>query len=364
MKTRRGGDPTKLTVKTKREAYQPNVENQRKISEYESTVSKNKLMEDKYKSDVEAYGKQMKVYSEKNIEGRKDMTFFQGGSRYLNPQELDEYNKRKSEEYGGLKASKVLVSKEYGKNNTDTALKGEKGAYQGYLGATHEWFNKPTAPIKPILSKAEKPRLGVERMPLDKVTSINTAKKSLAMPENEKWVAPARPLVSVEKGFSTRGGKEKTNTPISKAVENVKRKVQYKQELKQGKAYFGRFEGLNASDISDVREGLKQEVKDIRVGASINKLEDIKTKRSMIKDVKSEIKQAKQASKYIKNLGSQYMASGAKAGESSIRMTSAGEFVDKGTGRIRFAKPEAFKDYRPSDDNPVNKNRTFGRKTR
>jgi hypothetical protein len=179
-------------------------------------------------------------------------------------------------------------------------------------------------------------------------------------PDDEKWTAPSKGLVSVEEKFYTRGGKEKTNKAISKVVENVKRRVQYGQELKQGKAYFGRFEGMSAGDISETKKEIKQQIKDVRKGTALQ-VESI-SKRERIGGFKNELKQSKQAGKYIKNLGAQYTASGARAGESSKRMTSSGDVVDEGTGRIRFATPESFKNYRKSDDNATNRNRTFGRK--
>lgn len=357
---RKGEDP--IIVKTKREAYVPNVENQKKMAAYESALAKNKTIEDKYKSDVENYGKQMKAYEEQP-KGRKDLqTFFQGGGRYLSSSELEDWNKQNSGERGGLAAKKVYVSKGYGKEQPGGPMKGEGGkSLAGYKGSFHEWFDKPTAPAKQKTPTVEKPKLAIERMPMDKVTGIATKKKQLAVPEEkEKWQAPGRNLVSVEKTFTTRGGKEKTRNVVSKAVENVKRKAQYKQELKQGKAYFAGFEGQNAGDISETKKGLKQQIKEVRKGTAAP-MESV-SKRERIQGYKSELKQAKQAGKYIKNLGNEFTMSGATAGENIKRVGPNAEAVAKKTGRIRFATPETFKDYRPSTDNPTNRNKTFGRK--
>jgi hypothetical protein len=337
---RKGDDP--IIVKTKREAYKPNVENQKKLAAYESAVSKNKAIEDKYKSDVETYGKQMKAYSEQP-KGRRDMTtFFQGGGRYLNPQELEAFNKGNAEDVsrrGGLKASKVYVSKDYGKE-------GVSMGYSGYKGAYHEWLDKPTAPVKQKTPTVERPKLAIEQMPLNKVTGVSTKKKQLAVPnEKEKWQAPGRNLVSVEKTFTTRGGKEKTRTPISKAVENVKRKAQYKQELKQGKAYFGGFEGESASDIASTKSSLKKQIKDVKKG-TVAPMESV-SKRERLKGYKSELKQANQAEKYAKKVGAEYYGVG--AGQNV-------EFNPKFGSKVRFATPETFKGYRPSTDNPANRN--------
>lgn len=337
MKTRRNGEPpSKVTVTEKREAYKPNVENTKKMAEYESSLSKNKATEDKYKSEVESYGKQMKVYSEQP-KGRKDMTtLFQGGGRYLNPTELSDWNKQRSSDRGGLQSKKVFVSKGYGKESSDKGkLSSDKGGtYSGYLGASHEFFDKPTAPTKQKTPTVERPKIGVERVPLNKITGISTKKKQLAVTEeNEKWQAPSRPLVGVESKFYTKKNVEKTKNPINKVVENVGRKIQYKKELKQGKAYFGGFEGENAGDISETKKGLKQQIKDVRKGAAAP-MESI-TKRERLKGYKSELKQAKQAGKYIKSTGSEY--TGVKAGD-----------VVKYGSKVRFATPETFKGYKKS----------------
>ncbi len=349
MKTSRNGEPPgkkiNVIVKTKREAYVPNAENQRKIDEYESALAKNKTIEDKYKSDVETYGKQMKAYSEQP-KGRRDMTtFFQGGGRYLNPQELEAFNKGNAEDVsrrGGLKASKVYVSKDYGKE-------GVSMGYSGYKGAYHEWLDKPTAPVKQKTPTVERPKLAIERMPMNKLVSISTdtpRPTRMALPEEkEKWQAPGRNLVSVEKTFTTRSGKQKTRTPISKAVENVKRKAQYKQELKQGKAYFGGFEGESASDIASTKSSLKKQIKDVKKG-TVAPMESV-SKRERLKGYKSELKQAKQAEKYAKKVGAEYYGVG--AGQNV-------EFNPKFGSKVRFATPETFKGYRPSTDNPANRN--------
>jgi hypothetical protein len=360
MKTKRNGeDPTNksgVIVKQKREAYKPNVENQRKTAEYESALSKNKAIEDKYKSEVESYGKQMKAYSEQP-KGRKDMTtLFQGGGRYLDPTELSDWNKQRSSDRAGLQSKKVFVSKGYGKESSDKGkFSSEKGGtYSGYLGASHEFFEEPKAPVKREITSVERPKLEIERLPLNKVISITTAgsRKLAVSDDKEKWNAPSKPLVGIEEKFSTRGGKMKKTNALSKAVENVKRNVQYKQELKKGKAYFGGFEGQSAGDISDRKKELKQDVQDIKntrgvAGpTSMTESEVRQAKRSMIKDVKSEQRQAKLAGKYVKEVGREY--TGVKAGEK----TENTKFGSK----VRFATPEAMAGYRSSMDNAANKN--------
>lgn len=369
---RKGEDPkTKVKITSVKEDVTPNVDNKSKLDKYYSTIESNKAAEGKYKSDVEAYNKQMKAYNEKNVKGRRDMTFFQDGSRYLNPQELDEYNKRKSEEYGGLKASKVMVSKGYGKSNVDVSSKGEKGSYSGYLGAAHEWFDKPTAPKKPTITNPEAPKLDIERMPMLKVKKIETtSSKKLAertpAEEPEQWQAPSRRYTetkvtkSTARNASRNEGKLKSARVSDISLKSKVAGLSYNKEGKEAKAYYGGFEGQTKSDITERRGAIKAEkrelrqgIKDVRKGVtpaseSLSKSERIQGYRKEIKNLRAENKQAKQAGKYFdKNL-------------------EARSFYDEGREVVRaqakekpgakFFTPEAMKGYRESMNNPANRN--------
>jgi len=369
---RKGEDPkTKVKITSVKEDVTPNAENKRKMDEYNAASTAYKSAESKYKSDVDAYNKQMKVYNEKNVKGRRDMTFFQDGNRYLNPQELDEYNKRKSEEYGGLKASKVMVSKGYGKSNVDVSSKGEKGSYSGYLGAAHEWFDKPTAPKKQTLAEPKAPNLSLERMPMLKIKKIETtSSKKLAertpSEEPEQWQAPSRRYTETKVTKSTARNAARNEGKLKSArVSDISLKskvagLSYNKEGKEAKAYYGGFEGQTKSDITERRGAIKAEkrelrqgIKDIRKGVtpateSLSKSERIQGYRKEIKNLRAENKQAKQAGKYFdKNL-------------------EARSFYDEGREVVRaqakekpgakFFTPEAMKGYRESMNNPANRN--------
>lgn len=326
MKTKRNGEPpSKITVKTKREAYVPNVENQRKMAEYESALGKNKAIEDKYKSDVESYGRQMKAYSEQP-KGRKEFqTLFSGGGRFLSESELTDWNKQKSGDRGGLQAKKVYVSKGYGKEQSSGPMKGDKGAYSGYLGAAHEWFDKPTAPTSPKMATVERPKLGIERMPLNKVTGISTKRGELAEPT--KWEQPElRKIGNVEQYYRTKKDVKKENKLIGRTIENVKRKAEFKKELKQGKAYFGTYAGETAGDIRAHKKAIKEDIKDVLTTRPIKGL-------GLVKKDLSKLKTARQAEKYVKKAGREY------TGLTTDQTNQIGN-------KVRFATPEKFKGYK------------------
>lgn len=364
---RKGEDPkTKVKVTSVKEDVKPNADNKSKLDKYYSTIESNKAAEGKYKSDVEAYNKQMKAYSEQP-KGRRDMTtFFQGGGRYLNPQELEAFNKENAEDVsrrGGLKASKVYVNKDYGKE-------GVAMGYSGYKGAYHEWLDKPTAPKKQTLAEPKAPKLDIERMPMLKVKKIETtSSKKLATPtekETPEWEAPSRRYTETKVTKSTARNAARNEGKLKSArVSDISLKskvagLSYNKEGKEAKAYYGGFEGQTKSDITERRGAIKAEkrelrqgIKDVRKGLtpaseSLSKSERIQGYRKEIKNLRAENKQAKQAGKYFdKNL-------------------EARSFYDEGREVVRaqakekpgakFFTPEAMKGYRESMNNPANRN--------
>lgn len=366
MKTKRNGEPpSKVTVTTKREAYKPNVENEKKMAAYESSMSKSKAVEDKYKSDVEAYGKKMKAYSEQP-KGRKDMTtLFQGGGRYLNPTELADWNKQKAGERGGLEAKKVYVSKGYGKESVSAG-------YAGYLGASHEFFDKPTAPSKQKTPTVEKPKLGAEKMPLNKVTSIKSGPTKLSITKEtskEGFVKPNKPLVGplAQQFWTQKGDVLKKNKPVARAVENVKRKAQYAKEEKQFKSYYGapasisgsERAGMTAEDLGKergalktVKKELKADIKKAKPGATVSKGE----LRSELKNVKKDIRSIGKAQKYAAgNIEARSIQDGGQEKVITIakKNGTAKSFTPDLGEQYRASKQPSF---RMSTDNATNSN--------
>ena len=372
MKTKRNGEPpSKVTVTTKREAYKPNVENEKKMAAYESSMSKSKAVEDKYKSDVEAYGKKMKAYSEQP-KGRKDMTtLFQGGGRYLNPTELADWNKQKAGERGGLEAKKVYVSKGYGKESVSAG-------YAGYLGASHEFFDKPTAPSKQKTPTVEKPKLGAEKMPLNKVTSIKSGPTKLAVAKEDQetptWENPSR-LESKTKWTSRKASNanliERGNLKSAKVFKSkgkIKEAgIKYNREEKQFKSYYGAPASISGSDragmtaedlgkergaLKAVKKELKADIKKAKPGGTVSRGEI----RSELKNVKKDIRSIGKAQKYA--AGNIEARSIQEGGQEKVIT------IAKKNGTAKFFKPEMGEQYsdfsksqfRMSEDNPANRN--------
>lgn len=225
-------------------------------------------------------------------------------------------------------------------------------------------------------------KLKLSKLPLLKPGKIS-AKTTGRIRETERqaeekptFVNPSRPLVSVESRFTAKSGKEKARTPISKAVENVKRKAQYAKEGKQFKAYYGAPSSISASErsgmtaedlgkekvaLKGVKKELKADIKSNKPGSTISRSE----LRAELKNVKKDIRSIGKAQKYAAgNIEARSVYDSGKE-ETVVR--------GKKDGAARYWKPEYGDQYsaysrsqqasfRSSTDNAVNKNKTFGRK--
>ncbi len=121
---------------------------------------------------------------------------------------------------------------------------------------------------------------------------------------------------------------------------------EYEREAKMAKAYFGGgFEGKGEAGIAETKASLKADkaslkegIKEIRRGKAspspLDKSDRIAGLRAAKKDVKAEIKQAKQASKYLGKLGGDKETGGVSEGQKF-----------KNTGKIKYYTPEAMKGF-------------------
>jgi hypothetical protein len=377
------------------------------VAKNEELKSRNKAAKEKYESDLQNYNKQVKFYKENEPKGKRDMTtFFQGGGRYLSEKELADWNKEQSqsgqEERAGLKASKIYVSKGYGSEQSGSHMKGENGkSYAGFKGTYHEWLENPKKPTLPAYEKEEKidtKKIPLQKLPLKPVQKIDQKKGKLSIPKKvEKeiptWEEPSggvRTKTRIVKAKNQslgdyiggnikyavskvtggepglRGGVKKTRTALIQGKSG--------REAKEFKAYYGApssisgsdRSGMTASDIAQERESLKGVKKQLRAdikkatpGSLISK-SDLKSElRNVRKDIRATNKAEKYAEKNIEarsiypNGKEEVVVRGKEDAKSKIYNPSLGE------------QYSAYSKYiKSSTDNPVNKNKTFGRKVK
>jgi hypothetical protein len=404
-------------MRTKRNGEDPKKPTWDDVSKNEAIKERNKVAKQKYESDVANYNRAMKAYSEQP-KNRDLKSHFQGGGRYLSPSELESWNKEQeasglAKERGGLKASKVYVNKDYGKEGSSSSLKMDTGkSYSGGLGSFHEWLGKPESVKSPAYEKEESidvSKLPISKLPLKKPMKVEGRTKKLAVSEStpsEKpdWEEPSgttryrtkysMPDISTTSKAKSLGrfmkakvesiGKDNALTPGLVKERGKARLIQGKagREANMAKAYFSGYEGKSKFDIEGTSEergvigklkadkaDLKEGIKAVRRGTAApsitEKSERIAGLRAAKKDVKSQIKQANLASKYLSKLGQE--ETGVVEGQTLYR-----------TGKIKTMTPEVMAGFSGSKQdtydpdakfksqlsNAVNNNKTFGRKVK
>ncbi len=414
---KKGVEPTKAQSEVKVTAKRPGEPQPKQytwddVSRNEEIKARNLSKRKKYESDVETYNKQMKAYT--NQPKNRDMsTFFQGGGRYLSGSELEKFNKEQEEsgaasEQAGLKASKVYVSKGYGKEDVEKgAFSNERGSYQGYKGAYHTWLDNPTKPVEEAYEKEDK--IDVNRIPLPKMElrkpKLEPKNKKIAIsPKQEQEAATfEEPGGGIKKRTkyslpqtTSRGnktlsgvavnlgrfvkakaeaiGKDNALTPKLNKTEGKARLFQGKtgKQAKEFKAYYGAPSSISgsdrssmtASDIAQEREslkGVKKELRaDIKKGGAVSKSE----LRSELRNVRKDIKATKQAEKYAsKNIEARSVYPGGKEEVILVEKPNAGNNPYRGSELgSKYSEFSKDQQIRKSTDNPANRNSTFGRK--
>lgn len=329
------------------------------VAKNEEIKASNKAAQDRYKSEGEAYEKQVKAYSSQP-KSRDLKSHFQGGGRYLSPSELEAWNKDMeasglAKERGGLKANKVYVTKDFGKEGSVSSLKTANGkSYAGGQGTFHEWLDKPMKKPTPQPPAPEIPIKLTDlliKLPLKKPGKI-AAKTTGPLRMSERAVdeptfnKPSRPLVGplVQQFWTQKGDVLKKNKPVARAVENVKRKVQYAKEGKQFKAYYGAPASISGSERSGMTadqlgkekaalKGVKRELK-----ADIKKLPALRSEtRTELKNIRKDIRSIGKAQKYA--TGNIEARSIEENGKEKIIM------VSKKNGAAKSWKPELGEQY-------------------
>lgn len=361
--SRRGEDPKKKSNGVEPPQKQYTIDD---VWKNEEVKARNLAKKKQYESDLASYGEKVKAYSKLEPKGTRDLqTFFKGGGRYLSPSELESWNKERQQsgtERDLFKAKKVYVSKDYGKEQSGSPMKGSKGTYAGYKGTFHEWLGEPEKPSSPVYEKEESidvRKIPMERLPLLK-SKISSKNKELSISsgktasiDKSDWEEPkggVKMRSKVVKPYNVKAGeyaKERIKYGLKKLTGEapglrpgvIKQKEALIQgrvgrEGKQAKAYFGGgFENQPVSTIKE-REALlragKSEIKSaISEAKKSGNKEKVAAYRTAKKEYGSEIKQTKMASKYIKKLGREYTG------------VSAGQKLDN-TGKIKAYTPEAM----------------------
>ena len=292
-------------------------------------------------------------------EGRSDIFGTTGkryvpkGTKYTSYKEIygEDYN---PEEYQA--ASKAGKLSEYNEK------KGYEGRTFKPVNLTqYESYKTPEQAKEPTYEKEES--INPSKLPIPKMEKKNKSSdlkplrmsESKAPAEKADWEEPSRTKTISKtrlKGASNANAFERGPLKSARVVDlkrsgtKEKNVRGYEKEAKMAKAYFSGYEGKSKFDIEGTSEergaigklkadkaSLKEGIKAVRKGtaapSTLDKSERIQGLRAAKKDVKSDIKQAKLASKYVSKLGQEY--TGVREGQEL-----------RSTGKIKTFTPTAM----------------------
>jgi hypothetical protein len=227
-------------------------------------------------------------------------------------------------------------------------------------------YGKPEQAKAPTYEREE--NIGLEKVIPEKMKllkpTIKTKKGELAgvsTKEKGDWEAPSRTKTVAKtrfKGASNANTFERGPLKSTRVVDlkrsglKEERVKGYNREAKMAKAYFGGgYEGKSKFDIEGSSEGpgiiseLKGKKKEIkaRIRGGEGDVMTQQGRKAELKDVKSNIRQAKLASKYVTKLGQEF--TGVTEGENLYR-----------TGKIKTFTPEAMAGFSGSKQNTYDVN--------
>jgi hypothetical protein len=248
----------------------------------------------------------------------------------------------------------------------------------GYL----ENYGKPEQAKAPAYEREENidrtklPREPLQKLPLKPVTKIDQKEGKLmtrsyepTSTEKPDWEGPSRTKTVAKTRFkgayNSPSGIEKGPLRSARVVDlkrsglKEERVKGYNREAKMAKAYFGGgYEGKSKFDIEGYSEErgaidrLKTDKADLKTGIKearkAGDRETVQGYRAAKKDVKSEIKQAKLASKYLTKLGREF--TGVTEGENLYR-----------TGKVKTFTPEAMAGFSGSKQDTYNSDANFNK---
>lgn len=315
-----------------------------------------------------------------DIIGTVGKTYVPKGTKYSSYKEIygEDFN---PEEFRA--ASKSGKFEEYAKS------KGYAGRAFAPKVNFYQAYKEPEQAKAPTYEKEEaidRTKLPIPRM--DKMKKSSDLKplritESKAPAEKPDWEAPSKTRTKVKTRFK---GASNANTfergPLKSArVVDLNRsgskevKVKgYDKEAKMAKAYFSGYEGKSKFDIegtseergaigklkaskADLKEGIKAVRRGTAAPSTVDKSERIAGLRAAKKDVKSEIKQAKLASKYVSKLGQEY--TGVTGGQDLRSTGKIKTFTPTAMAGFSGSKQDTFDpeaNFKSQLNNPANRN--------
>ena len=333
------------------------------VSERQALLRKEDNLFDKRNRSIEAYDRAVKEGSI-NPSGKLDPYRFSGGAVKTSPETLSTFNERE------LAAGRPVATSLFrpGSFATDeeflTAL--EPTEYKP--GSIHHAkYERPSEYIKKEFPKIKIPDLETERLELEAIKPgmLKGGNRDIVGGDRGEYKDPKGPagvkrVKATKEKFPNKKARRKANFEAlfkknglgasepertEGGLENLGEKRKYKTEEKLAKATYGRgFEQMTGSELSERKANLKERKREQMKGGNFLK------NLAVNQEARKEIRDINRAQKYSNLVG------GSDAVSVSDRV-SRNMITDKQKkSGPKYFKPETMKNFRSSDDNPLNRN--------
>lgn len=333
------------------------------VSERQALLRKEDNLFDKRNRSIEAYDRAVKEGSI-NPSGKLDPYRFSGGAVKTSPETLSTFNERE------LAAGRPVATSLFrpGSFATDdeflTAL--EPTEYQP--GSVHHAkYERPSEYIRKEYPQIKIPDLETERLEL-KLTQPDMLKggdRKLVGGDRGEYKDPKGPagvkrVKATKEKFPNKKARRKANLEalfkknglgaskperVKGGLENLGEKRKYKKEEKLAKATYGRgLEQMTGSELSERKASLKERKREQMKGGNFFK------NLAVNQEARKEIRDINRAQKYSDLVG----GSGSVSVSDRVNRNMITDKQKK--SGPKYFKPETMKNFRSSDDNPLNRN--------
>lgn len=362
--------------------------NERRQREYDAQVAERQALLrkeddlfDKRNRSIEAYDRSVKEGSI-NPSGKLDSSRFSGGAVKTSPETLTTFNER--ELAAGRPVATSLLRP--GSFATDeeflTAL--EPTEYKP--GSIHyAKYERPSEYIRKEFPKIEIPDLETERLELEviKPGMLKGGNRKLVGGDRGEYKDPKGPagvkrVKSTKEKFPNKKARRKANFEalfkknglgaskperVKGGLENLGEKRKYKKEEKLAKATYGRgLEQMTGTELDErkasLKEGKREQMSPFKRDSETNKITGL-NKPQLFKNLavnqgaRKEIRDINRAQKYSELVG----GSEVDRNVYSVSDRVSRNMIDKEKNPgPKYFKPETMKNFRSSDDNPLNRN--------
>lgn len=352
-----------------------------KVAERQELLQKEDDLFNQRNRSIEAYDRSLKEGS--ITSGKLDTSRFSGGAVKTSPETLTKFNERELAA-GRPVATSLLRPGSFATDEEFLAALEPKEYQPGSI--FHAKYERPSEYIKKEFPKIKIPDLETERLELEliKPGMLKGEDRELVGLDRDRgeYVDPKKPFVSYEKGskekFPNKKARRKANLEalfkkdglgaskperVKGRFKNLGEKRKYKKEEKLAKATYGRgFEQLTGTELEERKANLKEmkreQMSPFKRDYETNKITGINKPRffknlSINQDARKEIRDINRAQKYSKLVG----GSETNRNVYSVSDRVSRNMIDKEKNPgPKYFKPEVMKNFRSSDDNPLNRN--------